>query len=372
MAQSVFYDGEDALKMSEYDETNGGTPLDNEFCNVATPPAGSVIPVSCKQNGLPGDPFAVECDAVSFTVVTNQTAAKKPQDSDFKLPDPSKFDETGQCTLPGSSLLQEICGQSYAQKCQVQSMQEAGRMLTKTYGYCKKPKCKAKPDERPLDAASAASCDCTDLPDPANPLTPIGTCECFHWQRYNLKPTRFMSISDAKVCFSATLRHGGNETRCVHLDINVAPYGIYVEHLSKQVTSVNATVGQKLELAFFASDINTHQTLEIALQPSITSEKPSVELPQQRWVAPAECINPKLNKASMTARCVYSANRALWQRKLEYTPEPSEDGMKYQLFLTVRLVLEGVVLGLGSCRESLNLRLLHLGKQQQDTVQACC
>ncbi len=40
-------------------------------------------------------------------------------------------------------------------------------------------------------------------------------------------------------------------------------------------------VGQPLTLNVFTEDINTHQTLMIEIQSSITSEKPSVELSRQ-------------------------------------------------------------------------------------------
>ena len=40
-------------------------------------------------------------------------------------------------------------------------------------------------------------------------------------------------------------------------------------------------VGQPLTLNVFVEDINTHQTLMIEIQSSITSEKPSVELSRQ-------------------------------------------------------------------------------------------
>ena len=91
--------------------------------------------------------------------------------------------------------------------------------------------------------------------------TPLGTCECFHWQRFSLKPTRFMTVADSEVCFTVARWPAGTgtERRCVYLDISVAPYGIFVERDNQVVTEVTATVGQELELSINALDLNVAQ-----------------------------------------------------------------------------------------------------------------
>ena len=76
------------------------------------------------------------------------------------------------------------------------------------------------------------------------------------------------------------------------------------------------------------------QTLAIDLQPSITSERPSVELPRQRWqTAGAVCASNGANTASMVNKCASADGRAKWRRKLKYTPSLSENGMSYDLYL---------------------------------------
>ena len=91
--------------------------------------------------------------------------------------------------------------------------------------------------------------------------TPLGKCECFHWQRFSLKPTRFMTVADSEVCFTIARWPAGTgtERRCVYLDISVAPYGIFVERDNEVVTEVTATVGQELELSINALDLNVAQ-----------------------------------------------------------------------------------------------------------------
>jgi len=119
----------------------------------------------------------------------------------------------------------------------------------------------------------------------------------------------------------------------VYLDLSVAPSTLVVRHEGAAVTQVNATVGQPLKLTVMAEDLNTHQTLAIELQPSVTSEKPSVELPRQRWLTEASrCASrPDLSEASMQARCQATVTRAVWRRELAYTPVLSESGMSYSV-----------------------------------------
>ena len=80
-AQSVFYDRPESLQISSYSDTAGGTPL-GKLCSAQTPPHGFVFPVKCQQTGLDGtnvDPtLPVLCEAISFSVVTNQTAGMLP------------------------------------------------------------------------------------------------------------------------------------------------------------------------------------------------------------------------------------------------------------------------------------------------------
>jgi len=101
------------------------------------------------------------------------------------------------------------------------------------------------------------------------------------------------------------------------------------------VTSVSATVGQPLTLTVFAEDLNTHQTLQIDLQKSITSEKPSVELPRQQWLTEgAHCATTlSLTDASMKSKCSAGSQspRAMWRRSLTYIPLLSESGMTYPI-----------------------------------------
>ena len=105
----------------------------------------------------------------------------------------------------------------------------------------------------------------TDAPPILTPAdlvgTPLGKCECFHWQRFSLKPTRFMTVADSEVCFTVARWPAGTgtERRCVYLDISVAPYGIFVERDNQVVTEVTATVGQELELSINALDLNVAQ-----------------------------------------------------------------------------------------------------------------
>jgi len=126
--------------------------------------------------------------------------------------------------------------------------------------------------------------------------------------------------------------------------MNIAPYSLAVSATSSvgsTVTNVKATVGQPLTLTVFAQDLNVHQTLSINLQPSITSEKPSIELPRQRWLTDnAQCSsNTALTYASMQMSCVTSFQRgATWRRQIIYTPVISESGMMYKLNLQVPLL----------------------------------
>ena len=211
-------------------------------------------------------------------------------------------------------------------------------MLVETKGFCNNPVCAVSPDSRTL---GQNSCVCQTAVGQAGG----GTCTCFHWHRYSMKPRRFTRIADSAVCFSAPLRAGGREERCVYLDMNIAPYSLAVSATSSvgsTVTNVKATVGQPLTLTVFAQDLNVHQTLSINLQPSITSEKPSIELPRQRWLTDnAQCIasNTALTFASMPLSCDTPFQRgATWRRQIIYTPVISESGMTYKLNLQVPLL----------------------------------
>ena len=328
-ADTAFFDGGDPLKI--YQSASAGGQLSGAMCDAETPPDGFVLPVKCTQTSLPNDPLALSCLPVAFSVVTNQTLAKQPTGQDFMLPpvssagDVSKFDTEG-CELPGSSLIDQICGQNFLQQaCGLQTM--STKRLVRTYGRCAVPMCPKGEEGGP--------CVCGDAEDVQSP---VGSCECFHWQRYSLKPNRFMPVQDSKTCFQAPLRGGDPENpeyevRCVYLDITVAPSTLVVRHGGDIVTQVNATVGQPLKLTVMAEDLNTHQTLAIGLQPSVTSEKPSVELPRQRWLTEgSRCVSrPDLAQASMRERCQATVTRAVWRRELSYTPVLSESGMAYSV-----------------------------------------
>ena len=323
----AFFDGGDALNIYSLTSASGG--LDGTFCDAETPPDGFVLPVQCTQTGLPDDPLAISCLPVAFSVVTNQTLAKRPAQLNYKLSEEQadKFDTDG-CELPGSSLSGQICGQNFLQDmCGLQTM--TSKMLVRTYGRCQEPQCVSNPDARVVQS-EPDSCYCGDS---AQAGSAVGTCECFHWQRYSLKPNRFMTVSEAQLCYEAPLLHGGSEQRCIYLDITVAPSAIVVRHENEDVTQVNATVGQPMKLTVMAEDLNTYQTMSIDLQPSVTSEKPSVELPRQRWLTEgSRCqTRPALSEASMRDRCQATETRAVWRRELTYTPMLSESGMSYNI-----------------------------------------
>lgn len=321
-AGTAFFDGGDPLQI--YQVASGGGELVGDVCDAETPADGFVLPVKCTQTSLPDDPLALSCLPVAFSVITNQTLAKLPtaQDFFFELPDDLAAEDVFAaegCELPGSSLIDKICGQNFLQQtCGLQTMQT--KRLVRTYGRCTKPMC---------PSGVGGTCVCGD----ADMVEPVGYCECFQWQRYSLKPNRFMPVQHSKTCFQAPLLNGGSEKRCVYLDLSVAPSTLVVRHEGAAVTQVNATVGQPLKLTVMAEDLNTHQTLAIELQPSVTSEKPSVELPRQRWLTEASrCASrPDLSEASMQARCQATVTRAVWRRELAYTPVLSESGMSYSV-----------------------------------------
>jgi len=321
----AFFDGGPGQNLKIFTVSGSGGVLTDNVCDAQTPPDKFVFPVKCTLTNI--DTLAVSCDSIAFSIVVNQTHANEPVDTDYVLTE-ANFDNVGSCNLPGSGLSAEICEQNYVQsRCGLQKVSQ--KRLVETTGSCDRPLC--LPDDRDL---STASCSCQFNAGESTD----GTCACLHWHRYSLKPIRFTSIEDSAVCFSAPLRAGGKEERCVYLDMTIAPYSLMVSStgsVGSPVDIVQATVGQPLTLTVFAEDLNVHQTVSINLQPSITSEKPSVELPRQRWLTEtAECSSNLKTEASVGLSCVTSSTRgATWRRQIIYTPVISESGMTYQLNL---------------------------------------
>ena len=404
--QKAFYEG-GARLIRSMDKT--------KVCGAQTPPANFVFPVSCRRVN-PSSPsnLNLDCDAFAFSILTNaSTALLKPDKRDifskgmqfldqrmFAL-DGSPSDETpGVCQLPGVSFKAQeaMCNQNFQQSCGLQDMWPD--MLVETSGICDKPVC------APNAAAGEPSCNCQGEKD-------VGRCNCLYWQRYLVRPTSFAPIKDASICWKVTLKCRnppcvGLEERCVYVDMNVAPHSLAVSAraftkdrkvvdsqpfdrvdgldspIGIQDAAVGSTflaiVGQPLTLTVFAEDINTHQTLMIEMQSSITSEKPSVELPRQRWltefsmcdcsksVASASnfiCDNNNARTASDLRPCNSisyagpppytgvapdkSLFRSLWRRQIVYTPLLSEVGMVYNINLQVPCVSVSVSVAVSIC-----------------------
>jgi hypothetical protein len=360
-AGMAFFDGGKSLEIFEKDtsSTSTGKLVLGKTCGAQTPPHKFVLPVECVQtfaNG-PLDTLSVDCKAVSFSVVTNRTRAKRPGLEHFKpLGNPVEYGITtpggGQvdCALPSTmqgvsteaaTVNNAICHQNFRQKCGLNSLDNY-MLVDRDPRQCPEPRCQ---DLDPLDSRRPNEADCICQ---GTPITgSLGTCTCLHWQRFSLKPSKFMKILDSEICFSAprafqTSSSVIEEERCIYLDMMVRPYNLHVKRsvggavTGLPINQVEATVGQPLTLTVFAEDLNTHQTLQLYLQKSITSEKPSVELPRQIWLTEASCANqPALTNASMRARCELSGTPpfAMWQRSVTYTPLLSESGMTYQIHM---------------------------------------
>jgi hypothetical protein len=352
-AGMAFYDGGKSLEV--YTISSG--KLVPGQCGAQTPPHKFVLPVECVQTAYPLDTLSVNCNAVSFSVVTNRTRAKRPSSDHFTFPLGNPVDaavnfgiknERGgvvNCALPSTekddSVHQTaICQQNFVQQCGLSSL-DSYMLVDRDPRNCPQPVCQ---DLDPLDSRSSnqADCICQGIPNTGI----LGTCTCLHWQRFSLKPLRFMKMLDSEICFSAPKAFQLDssvieEERCIYLDMMVRPYNLHVKRsvggsvTGPPINEVTATVGQPLTLTVFAEDLNTHQTLQFYLQKSITSEKPSVELPRQVWLTEgARCANqPALTNASMRARCELGGNppSAMWQRSVTYTPLLSESGMTYQI-----------------------------------------
>jgi len=405
--QKAFYDG-GARLIKENDKTI--------VCGAQTPPPNFVFPVICRRVN-PSSPsnLNLDCDAFAFSIITNaSTALLRPEKKDFfskgmSLPnvglmfalDGSPSDETpGVCQLPGISFQAQaaMCNQNFQQLCGLQDMWPD--LLVETSGICNKPVC------APNAAAGEPSCNCQSEADEG------GKCNCLYWQRYLARPISFAPIKDASICWSVKLKCRNppcvSEERCVYVDMNVAPHSLTVsarnftkdrkvvgsqpfdkvEGLDSPLgikdaaagSTFQAIVGQPLTLTVFAEDINAHQTLMIEMQSSITSEKPSVELPRQRWltefsmcdcskaVASASnfiCDNNNARTASDLRPCNSisytgpppytgvapdkSLFRSLWRRQIVYTPLLSEVGMVYNINLQVPCVSVSVSVAVCIC-----------------------
>ena len=351
----AFFDGGKSLEIFRKEGSSGGL-VAGKTCGAQTPPNRFVLPVTCEQTFANGasDTLSVACEAVSFSVITNQSTAKRPKDSNFVMTgDPAAYGikiPATDCALPstvdgGSSDAQQfnqgICHQNYRQKCGLDVSVQDYMLVDRDPARCPEPRCQ---DLEPIDSRQPGEADCVCGGSPQEGLT-LGTCTCLHWQRYSLKPNQFMSVADSALCFSAVKAFDVTdseieEERCIYLDMTVKPFNLRVMETvdgvpGAAVTSVSATVGQPLTLTVFAEDLNTHQTLQIDLQKSITSEKPSVELPRQQWLTEgAHCATTlSLTDASMKSKCSAGSQspRAMWRRSLTYIPLLSESGMTYPI-----------------------------------------
>ena len=356
-AGMAFFDGGKSLEIFQKSTSSDGSLIPGKTCGAQTPPDKFVLPVECEQTflGGPSDTQSLNCKAVSFSVVTNRTRAKRPEENNFRpLGNPIEYGITnaggGQvdCALPSTQAGETgeagmannaICHQNFRQKCGLDSLNSL--LVDRDPRQCPEPVCQ---DLDPLDSRMPGVPDCICRGTPATGR--LGTCTCLHWQRYSLKPSKFMKMLDSEICFSAPQAFQPSssvieEERCIYLDMMVRPYNLHVRRsvggavTGPSINQVSATVGQPLTLTVFAQDLNTHQTLQVYLQKSITSEKPSVELPRQMWLTEGtRCANqPALTNASVRTKCDLGGTQfAMWQRSVTYTPLLSESGMTYQIY----------------------------------------